>query len=278
MYHSLILLILIAIYHIISQVLTVYPCTSGIPSWMDSSGFLKQLIGVISLGLKIKVSCLKEAQSLLLLLQAVSAVCGAQSVLVENFGSALLRIGHVMLGDHVQGAVGRSNRRRRGRTGSNTAAQSDIRTDLCCREFYEDSCLSTIQSDLTVDSRLRVQGPGGTSGSSGSKNDEVDGRSRDRNKDDGSSSPLEELSGKILTCCLCVLFQSLDRGCLEQQKPVIVSLLAAAVEGVENILLINLASYYCQKWVGHSSSPLSLGEQVVVFSRMSSHSMRIQKD
>jgi hypothetical protein len=91
-----------------------------------------------------------------------------------------------------------------------------------------------------------------------------------------SNSPLEELSGKILTCCLFILFQSLEMGYLEQQKPVIVSLLATATEGADNTLLINLASSFCLKWVGYRNSPLSLGEQVVVFNRICTHSIRLQ--
>ena len=223
-------------------------------------------MAVVSLGLKVKVSCLKEAQSLLLLLQAVSAMCGVQHSLVENFGSALLRIGHVMLGDHVQGAVGRAARRRRARTGI-MSSQSDIRSDIASREFYESPCLTAVLSG--------TENEGKRSPKSRNENDSTEGK---RVKDDGSSNPLEDLSGKILTCCLCVLFQSIDRGCLEQQKPVVVSLLAATVEGVDNMLLVNLASTYCLKWIGHPCSPLSLGEQVVVFSRICCHSMKLQAD
>ena len=244
------------------QVLTIYPCTVSIPPALETSGFLKQLIGEISVGLKVKVSCQKEAQSLLLLLQALSAVCGAQSILVENFGSALLRIGHVMLGDHVQGAVMRANRRRRGRMGT-TSNQGDIRADVSVREFYEESCLSFLIATEVLKGRVNTD-------------DSPDGRRIKEEK--ANAGPLDDLSGKILTCCLGVLFQSIDRGSLEQQKPVIVSLLAAAVEGVDNMLLVNLASIYCLKWVGHPSSPLSMGEQVVVFSRICGHSMRLQAD
>lgn len=232
------------------------------PPPLETSGFLKQLIGVISVGLKVKVSCQKEAQSLLLLLQVVSAVCGAQSILVENFGSALLRIGHVMLGDHVQGAVMRANRRRRGRMGT-TSNQGDIRADVSVREFYEESCLSFLIATEVLKGRVNTD-------------DSPDGRRIKEEK--ANAGPLDDLSGKILTCCLGVLFQSIDRGSLEQQKPVIVSLLAAAVEGVDNMLLVNLASIYCLKWVGHPSSPLSMGEQVVVFTRICGHSMRLQAD
>jgi FAT domain len=254
------------------QVLTVYPCTLSIPAPLESSGFMKQLVGVISLGLKVKVSCLKEAQSLLLLLQVVSAVCGVQSVLVENFGSALLRIGHVMLGDHVQGAVGRAHRRRRGRTGSN-ATLTDSRTDVASREFFEESCLASLLQEGDVDNKKDVGKLGEDAPSGGSAPEGRRGR-----EDSISSNPLEDLSGKILASCLSILFQSIDRGRLEQQKPVIVSLLAAAVEGVDSTLLINLASSRCLKWVGHARSPLSLGEQAVVFSRISCHSMRVQRD
>ena len=254
------------------QVLTVYPCTLSVPSPLETSGFMGQLVGVISLGLKVKVSCLKEAQSLLLLLQVVSAVCGVQSILVENFGSALLRIGHVMLGDHVQGAVGRAHRRRRGRTGTN-ATPTDSRTDMTSKEFFEESCLAS----------LLQEGDGENRKEAGRVHDDASGagvtpEGRRGREDSISNNSLEDLSGKILASCLSILFQSIDKGRLEQQKPVIVSLLAAAVEGVDSTLLINLASSRCLRWVGHTRSPLSLGEQVVVFSRISCHSMRVQRD
>jgi hypothetical protein len=120
----------------LKTVLTVYPYNLSVSENLESSGFLKQLIGDISQGLKVKVSCLKDAEALFQLLQTISVVCTVQNRLVENFGSALLRIGHVMLGDHVQGAVLRTNRRKRSRTG-----YSGVVYDTPIREFYEDPCL-----------------------------------------------------------------------------------------------------------------------------------------
>ena len=250
------------------------------------------------IGLKVKVNSFKEASSLLFLLQIVSEISATKSFLIENFGSLLLRIGHVMLGDHVQGSINRANKKRKSRSyysnnqnNNNTQNNSnnDVRTDLACREYFEDSCLSYIQNNIEYDTKSienfengrkkdKKKDSSNSKNNSNISNETKNNENKDDNKDDKNNNPLEELSGRILTCCLHVLFQSIDQGYMEQQKPVIVSLLAATIEGSENILLINLASNYCLKWIGHSKSPLSLGEQVVVFSRICCHSMKIQLD
>ena len=193
------------------------------PTPIETGGFLKQLISFILTGLKVKVSCLKEAESLLFLLQILSEMIGTNSYLVENFGSVLLRLGHVMLGDHVQGAVNRAYKRRRSRSCLNTNSNnqnnsnSDIRTDLASREYFENSCFSSIQRNIDYDKNPKTvvdtELKNGNTTKENIKNSE-DEISKNNNNNSSSnnsnninnSNPLEELSGKILTCCLCILF------------------------------------------------------------------------
>lgn len=184
--------------------------------------------------------------SLLNILRLLDAVCAKVPSWIKNHGSAMIRLSHKLIGDHIE-------------TASNNLRSGIVAMAFSLQEHGQSIETSKIQPTpqmALLSENLRNVSSSNT-----------------QNAGTHSVSPSATLAAPddatlVLLCCMNILFRSFSRMQLEDQSDVIVNLAMSILESSDNSYLLALTVDYLNLWIGRANSPLSLKLQCDIANRI----------